>query len=487
MDTEKELLLHIEEKHPSWIVSSHDSFWMVTLSTLIGPVCLLFREALKKSFPNFSKHSHGSFLIDCLSLPGPIILSFTIFSNYMIPLYVTLLLSSFILLHISEKEYDISVERSFPLRDNGLPFLNSYRALVNLCTVIVILAVDFPQIFPQAFHKRYTKGYSLMDTGVGSFIFSHALVEPEARNRHNSISMLQRIKGCLVSSSMLIILGCTRLLVTWMTNYSVSDEEYGKHWNFFFTLAFVKLVITIIFSVTPKVIMRYPWIMALIIGVSYQVLLIIGEYKDWIIIGDNKDCLYTGGFINANRPGLFSTFGYCSLYLFGVQIGKLIFMERESWGDQLKFSVNLCAIVVISGFLTCFSNSYVDNSSRMIANLTFILWQVMHNSSLLFGSHLADMICAIFSKRDSPLIPGQCQYCTDRKSTPHCSCLLSAINKNQLFFFLIGNVLTGLVNLTVKTGSASLCFALFTISIYGIVVNGVTVIIFVCNVSTKFW
>ena len=487
METKRRFLGEIEKFNPSWIVSDKDSVWMVTLVTLIGPMCLLFREVIRKLFPVPAKNCFRDFFLDCICFLAPIILSLTVASEFLIQNFAAFFIILFILILYTRTKSKTSVDEPYPLSGYGFPFLNSYRALVNLCTIIVILAVDFPQIFPQTFHKRYTKGYSLMDTGVGSFIFSHALVAPESRNKHISIPILQRMKECLGSSSMLIALGCGRLFVTWMTNYSVSEEEYGKHWNFFFTLACVKLFITIIFCVVPKSAKRYPWMLATTIGVIYQVLLLAGGYKDWIIVGDNKDGSYTGNFIHANRPGLFSTIGYCSLYLFGVQIGRAVFESRPLWGNQLKFMQNLSAIVVVAGLLTWLLNSYVDKSSRMIANLTFILWQVMHNTALLLGSLIADLICAMFYSHDLPLIPGQCKRCYDRKSTPSCSCLLSAINKNQLFFFLIGNVSTGLVNLSMKTGSVSQYASVLSLFTYGVFVCGITCIFFVNNITTKFW
>ena len=40
---------------------------------------------------------------------------------------------------------------------------------------------DCLQYFPAEYHKTKDYGYSLMDTGVGSFVFMAGLVAPEAR------------------------------------------------------------------------------------------------------------------------------------------------------------------------------------------------------------------------------------------------------------------------------------------------------------------
>ena len=46
-----------------------------------------------------------------------------------------------------------------------------------------------------------------MDTGVGSFIISHALVSSEARKGYLQGFRLSAVKKSLVSSSMLLVLG----------------------------------------------------------------------------------------------------------------------------------------------------------------------------------------------------------------------------------------------------------------------------------------
>lgn len=477
-------LKEVRKTHPSWL-SSEDSVLDVATTTLIAPLCLLLRSFVRSKIS--PKSSTSSFVLDCICLVFPIIISFTVLSSSAFRLSMVILLIIICIIKISHIQPIKSPHSKYPFSEIGIPFLNTYRAMVNLCTIIVILAVDFSKIFPPRFHKRYTNGFSLMDTGVGSFIFSHAIVCPESRFNVIKESRLQRIKNCLMSSSMLIILGCGRLFVTWLTNYSVSEDEYGKHWNFFFTLACVKVITTVILCLLPFSTIKYSWIMAIILGIGYQAYLTLFSFRDWIIIGDNGDGSYTGGFIHANRPGLFSSIGYCSLYLFGLQIGRMVFSEKNSWFDNIRCIEKLAVTAAAAGFCTWLLHSQVDKCSRMTANLTYVTWQITHNTILLLGSYVVDIICAMYSTPEDMLISGQCEKCSDRKSSPTCCCLVSAINRNQLFFFLIGNVLTGVVNLLIDTRAVSELLAVGALFTYGSVVCGVTCLLFVLNINTKFW
>ena len=60
-----------------------------------------------------------------------------------------------------------------------LPYLQGYRAMLMVATCLSILAVDFA-VFPRRFAKTEMFGVSIMDVGVGSFVFSNALVCPGA-------------------------------------------------------------------------------------------------------------------------------------------------------------------------------------------------------------------------------------------------------------------------------------------------------------------
>lgn len=65
--------------------------------------------------------------------------------------------------------------------------------------------------------------------------------------------------------------------------------------------------------------------------------------------------------------------------------------------------------------------------------------------------------------------------------------VIDAVSKNQLFFFLLANLLTGAVNLSLDTISASPVVSFVTVVLYMFVLCVAAVVLYVNNVNTKVW
>ena len=101
--------------------------------------------------------------------------------------------------------------------------LTIYRTYLMILTVLCILAVDF-RVFPRAFAKCESWGTSLMDLGVGSFVFSHGLVSVRAQRRPQWRRTVRRTLP-------LWVLGLARVVLVKRTEYPEHVSEYGVHWN----------------------------------------------------------------------------------------------------------------------------------------------------------------------------------------------------------------------------------------------------------------
>eukprot|EP00906_Rhabdomonas_costata_P008500 RCo012104 len=115
-----------------------------------------------------------------------------------------------------------------------LDFLDSYRVALLLSTCLALLAVDFA-VFPRRFSKTEGFGYSVMDLGAGSFVFSNALVYGGLKMGRDGPgpALWRQLSPALP----LLVMGAVRLVSLKRLGYPEVHSEYGVHWNFFFTLA----------------------------------------------------------------------------------------------------------------------------------------------------------------------------------------------------------------------------------------------------------
>eukprot|EP00246_Nothoceros_aenigmaticus_P010567 TRINITY_DN2719_c0_g1_i2.p1 TRINITY_DN2719_c0_g1~~TRINITY_DN2719_c0_g1_i2.p1 ORF type:complete len:368 (+),score=51.78 TRINITY_DN2719_c0_g1_i2:378-1481(+) len=206
------------------------------------------------------------------------------------------------------------------LDQSRMSFLSAYRCAMMLVTCITILAVDFT-VYPRRLAKTETYGTGLMDVGVGSFVVANALVSRQARG------LPQRSKrgGALRKTSPLLILGLARLILTKGVDYQEHVGEYGVHWNFFFTLAGVTLLTSVV---------NIPASASGLLGT-----VILAAYQVWLSSGLNQYLLSSergSDLVSLNKEGIYSTLGYWGLFLISVQLGHFINHLPGKLVDRLK-------------------------------------------------------------------------------------------------------------------------------------------------------
>jgi phosphatidylinositol glycan class W len=330
------------------------------------------------------------------------------------------------------------------------PFLTNYRGNMMVVTCICILAVDF-RLFPRRFAKVETWGTSLMDMGVGSFVFSAGIVasRPVLKERADGIAtpLGTRLMRSLRHSLPLLALGVVRLLSVKGLDYAEHVTEYGVHWNFFFTLGFLPPFVAL-FQSALRLVPSYAGL-AILLGVLYQVLLESTELKAYILAGPRTDLL------SMNREGIFSFFGYLAIFLAGQDTGMLVLPRSLSAAGAATSSKRKTLLLNLAGwsavwialYLLCTDYTYGAGLtvSRRLANLPYILWVVASNSALVLAFCLVDtlMFPAFYRAPDARAEREAYDAATSR--------VLRAYNRNGLAVFLLANLLTGLVNMTVRT------------------------------------
>ncbi|XP_074528741.1 phosphatidylinositol-glycan biosynthesis class W protein isoform X2 [Halichoeres trimaculatus] len=469
----------------------------VSLGSSLAPVCLIIRGLIliicyliKGSLPLPLPHvSH--LLLDFSALILPLVLSCTILSSVLYHVIISLVfvvvcVTCCLFFKSKHPQNTVSSFLQSHIESKQVPFVTLFRVFVNVKTAISILAVDFA-VFPRRYAKTETYGTGVMDFGVGAYIFANALVCPEARGKSFSGSRLNHVKKQLLSVWPLVVLGMGRLVSVKMSGYHEHVTEYGVHWNFFFTLAIVRVVVSLLLSVFPA---RLSWVYAVLISGLYQFVLETSELKDFILYNNDRD----KDFLHANKEGIFSVVGNVALYLAGVQVGLYVMKPRslvQQW-FQVLFNLLFACFVLFAALWAC--QTLLEPVSRCLANLPFFIWSVAQSLLFLSCIGFADM-ALLFSKRSSGyhFVPSSWNLCKKQSDSEQKTaemeglCLVQAVSRNQLLFFLLANVMTGLTNYVMDTLSCSHLFSVCVLLLYMFINCFVIYLLHVCEITIKFW
>ncbi|XP_030649000.1 phosphatidylinositol-glycan biosynthesis class W protein [Chanos chanos] len=476
----------------------------VSLGSVLAPLCVLNRglclilHHLCKGVLPFTWPVH--LFLDFTLVIFPLVVSCTVLSDVLHFVIMGLAVFDFALLCLVYWNKKLpsqaplhKVVKNF-LESNAqaglVPFVTVFRVLINAKTAISILAVDFA-VFPRRYAKTETYGTGVMDFGVGAYVVANALVSPEARWKEVHGSKMRHIVKQLLSVWPLVLLGFVRLVSVKSTGYHEHVSEYGVHWNFFFTLAIVRVMASAFLTVFP---VRGSWLLALLIGGLYQVALETTELKSFLVRSGER-----AGFLQANKEGLFSVVGYIAIYIASVQVGHYLMQVRTLVKDWIRAIRNLLFGSFVLWMALYICQMYIEPVSRRMANLPFCIWTLAQSLFFLTCLGTADVVLLFsktlssFSLVSSSWNPAK----TDKFGAAQTEgklrrdmdrlCLLQAVNRNQLLFFLLANLMTGLTNIIVDTVESDHFFAVCVLLSYMFMNSLVIFILHIKNITIKFW
>ncbi|KAJ7777529.1 GWT1-domain-containing protein [Mycena maculata] len=429
------------------------------------------------------------FFVAWIVLTLPLLFSMTLFANK--PLILSFLLlvpTAFIFLRnprldavmpLSLPSPSPQVSPLKPASLTPLPALTTYRAHMMLMTVLGILAVDFP-VFPRSLAKCESYGVSLMDLGVGSFVFSNGVVSaiPLLKDpRHLTAPMFPKVRAVVGKTLPIIALGVIRVLLVKGTEYPEHETEYGTHWNFFLTLALLPIFQVLLHPLIQAVPAS---ILGLGVGILQQLALSLLGLKHYVRTAPRA------GLLSANKEGIASLAGYLSIHLLGLAIGTLVLPPSPTFFRRLragrttpadlraprqndKTAIELASYALVWWALLALARrAGVDAGvSRQTANLPYALWIAAFNTSFVLAYLALDMLFF-----PAPAAPRPRAGARSAFAPPEAPPLLEAMNKNGLALFLLANVGTGLVNLSMRTMYAGPAASMGVLALYALVVCG---------------
>jgi hypothetical protein len=347
---------------------------------------------------------------------------------------------------------------------------------MNLVTGVCILAVDF-KVFPRRFAKTETFGYGLMDTGVGMFVISNAIVTPEALGyKSKSQTLTSAMWKAIKSSVPLLLLGSARFFVTKQIDYQMHVSEYGVHWNFYMTLAVTKILCTLILQFVGS---NYSGIISAVVIGIHELILSFG-IQDWVLSNDTRE-----NFVTANREGIISSLGYVALYFAGICLGQGLRDYKSSFQSNIYLMGKQTIISVLLWFATALCK-YWFGVSRRLANIGYVSWILAFCTTvlvILMSVELLTFTLNMVVKANMKNEKGRHFHF----AIGYVPVTLEAINYNGLFFFLLANLVTGLINICVQTLTFGVLQSLSIICGYMFVICNVTVLLYFKNIKLKVW
>eukprot|EP00127_Corallochytrium_limacisporum_P003831 Clim_evm45s153 gene=Clim_evmTU45s153 len=323
------------------------------------------------------------------------------------------------------------------LTQTSTAFFTEFRGAMMMAVCLGILAVDFPA-FPRRFMKTETYGISVMDIGVGVMVSAAGMASARFRTTGRTATLLPSVP--------LLILGFGRLRATQSVNYPAHETEYGRHWNFFFSLAFLHFV-TWLTTTVLRWHQRPQWVLGvgIILLFVYETCLRNGAAS--FIVSPQRD----SDLFEANREGIIGLAGYTALFLISWGgMGNAIFAYGEMPADhrgRLRVSLERMTdcLLTVGLLLIANGNASWQLSSRRLVNANYVLW-VLFITSLFCGCFMVAQRLGLLARP---------------------SLLFECVNREGLSIFLLANVLTGMVNLSLgDTTRVSSPMALAILMVY---------------------
>ena len=443
----------------------------------------------------FTPYTPAAFFVDFLLNCGATLFATTIYSSSPWVLNLLLLLPA-ALLYVLEKPAPAKRDAPRPPRKDSheketrldalpvKPFITNYRGAMMVITCVAILAVDF-RVFPRRFAKVENWGTSLMDMGVGSFVFTAGVVSVRSSLKEESGRQPPLSKRLITSfrhSVPLLALGTVRLISVKGLDYAEHVTEYGVHWNFFFTLGLLP-PFAALFQTAFDLVPSYA-VLSFVLASIYQLALDWTSLGPFILIAPRTDLF------SKNREGIFSFIGYLAVFLAGQSLGSIALPRQQPLPKDASIATwlrqsTLGKLVAISTMWTAlfyFSTSYYGlghTVSRRLANLPYFLWV----SS--FNSYQITICCALETFLFPNLYKAPTRDEELQRSREATSTVLYAFNRNGLAVFLVANLLTGLVNMTMPTLHMSVLQSMAVLVAYTATVTGVAVGLDYYNLSIK--
>ena len=234
------------------------------------------------------------------------------------------------------------------------------------------------------------------------------------------------------------------------------DRSHGQYWNIFFILV---TAITVGLFI-PNFLLMYSYWIALGIMVLYQVGLSNG-------LQDYARQHNSGSFLHANVRGFLQSIGYFSCYLIGLGVGRRLYsIDYSQPNPAKKVLLEFLILLVGAGAAFLISFFFVAPSSPGTCNFTYVSYIVVN------GCYYC-LIVLLYERTLKQMWPTMILEGPTRTS--------------RLIYFIVANLLTGLINKIVDLGQVSVVIQLAVATIYMSLLHGLFCFFVIKKIPVRFW
>ncbi|KAH8413424.1 hypothetical protein KR009_010993, partial [Drosophila setifemur] len=435
----------------SWrsVFESVDSF-LVIMPTLLG---FILSRLLCGHLPLLSTRR---FLLEFLLIAFPTVILCTVGSAY--TYHYSLMVSLAILMYLFVKPKPAAKVHMYEVGKRPIVF-SLLRSTAYCGTCAAILAVDF-SFYPTTYRKSRYFGAAAMDMGIGLFVVTMGLVSHRAR----SLSDLKKMPRLVLP---VLVLGLARTIVITLIDYHQDESEYGRHLNAFFILGFTKLLGGL-FSLLAK---SDEQLLALALGILFfhEMVLQMG------LLAFVMSPVRQEGFIRDNAEGLSSLLGCVALYLLSIYFAKWYTRQDQLSHHQLITKLKNMLAVASTSWLLVFASAHVTGIARISFNFGYVVWIFAVTISLvLIYAFIFELKLVNLNAQKLKSIGDMEEVKSTKAALPT---FVESLNMNGLTHFLLSNLLTGLVNMSLDPDNRNAVECVVILSVYMFVSAGVVFIL----------
>ena len=310
-----------------------------------------------------------------------------------------------------------------------------------------------------------------------------------ANNSGNELArFLKSILTATRQALPLFILGIIRLISVKNLDYAEHVSEYGVHWNFFFTLAMLPLALCFLQPLLSSLPGSAHGYVGMILAVAYEMALQNTGLKAWALTAPRDSLLAK------NKEGVVSWVGYLAIFLFGMETGITVLPREVAPNSVLSRlfglmgfdtgsrSARASRFRLLGSLATCsalyillllpFSTprlfpGFSIPISRRLANAPYALWIAAFNNTQI-------LLFAIVETVAHPSVYRATTPTAERQATEIATPrVLADFNGSGLLVFLVANLGTGLINLSIDTLDTGPIQAIGILSSYLAILSGV--------------